>query len=388
MSPDVQRATERWFRRRGLPMFIEDYSVTEDILTRMFPFMGLVVFAELFLSFGDRWSGWAQTAAFVGGTALVLGAFAAVNLARHRRPLTLPDTVGAAEVALYVGLPVVPSVIGRADDPVGAAITTVTVNAVLLAIAFVVTRWGLVPMSRWAVGQMISQITHLAPLALKSLPLVLLFSAFLFLNAEMWQVANDMTALAFVGVGTLVLGIGAAFVLTSVRRISIDLACFENWGEVDRLCAGTPIHDIGPMQPDPPMRPEAPLSRQARWNVMLRLFVAQSTQILLVSLVTVVFYVVFGLLVVREDTMLQWTTAGELTRSGDWLLRFEILGHGYVFTRQLLVVASFIGLVSGLQFTVQVLTDTGYRREFAEHMTTSTRRAMAVRARYLASLAR
>lgn len=388
MSPDVRAETERWFRRRGLPMFIEDYSVTEDILTRVFPFMGLVVFAELFLSFGERWSQWSQLAAFVGGAALVVAGFALVNLLRHRRPLQLPDHVGVAEVALYLVLPVVPTVIGNTGDPLGAGATTMMVNLTLLAAAFVVTRWGLVPMSTWAVGHMATQLTHLAPLALKSLPLVLLFSAFLFLNAEMWQVANDMTPLAFAGVCVMVLGIGGAFVLTSVRRISLDLETFDTWDEVDVLCTGTPIDDAQCLQPVHDHRPDPRLERQARWNVTLRLFVAQSTQILLVSLVTVAFYVVFGLLVVRENTMLQWTTAGELTSGDDWLVRLDLLGHEYVFTRQLVVVATFIGLVSGLQFTVQVLTDQSYRREFAEGMTASVRRAMAVRARYLAALDR
>lgn len=388
MNGEVRAQTERWFRRRGLPMFIEDYSVTEDVLTRMYPFMGLVVFAELFLSFGDRWSGWAQAGAFAGGVVLVVGGFALVNLLRRRPPLQLPDDVGIAEVALFLALPMVPAAIGSVDDPVGAALGTSATNLILLGVAFVVTRWGLVPMSRWAVRQMVFQLTHLAPLALKSLPLVLLFSAFIFLNAEMWQVANDMTALAFVAVCTIVPGIGAAFVFMSVRRISLDLESFDTWDHVRTLCEQTPMAPAMHELPTTAERPLLHLSRQARWNVTLRLFVAQSTQILLVSSVTVGFYVVFGLLTVRENTVLQWTTAGELTPGDDWLVRLDVLGQGYVFTRQLLVVATFIGLVSGLQFTVQVLTDPTYRREFAEDMTASVRRALAVRAAYLATLDR
>ena len=41
--------TERWFVRQGLPHLIDSYSVREDVLTRMFPFLSLVVFLELFL---------------------------------------------------------------------------------------------------------------------------------------------------------------------------------------------------------------------------------------------------------------------------------------------------------------------------------------------------
>ena len=64
--------TERWFVRQGLPHLIDNYSVREDVLTRMFPFLALVVFLELFLSFGDRWAGVAQAVAFLGGVALML----------------------------------------------------------------------------------------------------------------------------------------------------------------------------------------------------------------------------------------------------------------------------------------------------------------------------
>jgi hypothetical protein len=386
MNTQHRMDTERWFRRRGLPMFIEDYSVKEDILTRVFPFMGLVMFAELFLSFGDQWSGGAQLGAFSAGAAMVVGAFVGVNVLRRRRPFQLPDDVGVPEIALYLVLPVIPSIIGNTDNPLTAVLGTLGLNAALLIVAFVVTKWGLVPMVRWAASQMILQVGQLSTLALKSLPLVLLFSAFIFLNAEMWQVANDMTMVAFVGIVALVTGIGGAFVLLSVRRIGLDLGSFESWHDVHDLLAGTPMATATGSAPTGP--PVVALSRRGRWNLTLRLFVAQSTQILLVSTVTTLFYVLFGMLTVRETTMLQWTTVGELTRGRDWLVSLDVLGNTYVFTRQLVVVATFIGLVSGLQFTVQVLTDPTYRRDFAQDMIVGARRALAVRAAYLAALRR
>ncbi len=59
-----------------------------------------------------------------------------------------------------------------------------------------------------------------------------------------------------------------------------------------------------------------------------------------------------------------------------------MFGNELVFTRQLVLVSSFIGLMSGLQFAVQVVTDEAYRAEFAEGMTAEIREAMAVRAVY------
>jgi hypothetical protein len=352
----------------------------------VFPLLGLVVFLDLFRAFGDRWTGSAQAVAFIGGVALVVGVFAAANLVRGRRPLQLPDDVGVPEVALYLLLPIAPVVIGADGNPVVAAAVNTLANALLLLVAYVVVRWGIIPMLRWAMIQMVSQLSDVSRLALKSLPLVLLFSAFIFLNAEMWQVANDMTAIAFVSVAALVVSIGGAFVLSAVRRIAFDLEAFDDWREIAALCEGTPAATTVPAAPTT-APPQTRLSRGARSNLTLRLFVALSIQILLVSLLTTAFYVVFGVLTVREATVLQWTTAGELSSAADWAARFDLGGSTYVFSRQLLVVASFIGLFSGLQFTVQVITDPAYRSEFADEMTHDARRALAVRAVYLRAAA-
>ena len=117
-----------------------------------------------------------------------------------------------------------------------------------------------------------------------------------------------------------------------------------------------------------------------------RVFASQAIQILLVALVITAFYVVFGLLTVREETLLQWTAATELTRSVDWASRWAVLGGELIFSRQLVLVSAFIGLMSGLQFAVQIVTDTAYRVEFAEDMSSEIRQALAVRAVYYREL--
>ncbi len=377
--------TERWFVHRGLPNLIDRYSVTEDVLTRTVPFLLLVVFAELFLSFGDRWEGWSQAIAFLAGVVVLVAAFVAVNRLRGRRSLQLPDRVGVLEVALFVLLPAIPTAIGAEGSvaaPVGAV---VGVNLVLLVLAFVVTAWGLLPMMRWSIGQLRVQIGDIANLAMKSLPILLLFSAFIFLNAEMWQVANDFTLPFFGAVAAVVVLVGTAFVMLSVKRLTVDLARFGAWADVRPRCEGTPVADLVPADDAPP--PDAPaLGRRAEWNVALLLFVAQAIQILLVALVITAFYLLFGLLTVREETLLQWTTAGELTRSADWAGRWSVFGDQLVFTRQLVLVSTFIGLMSGLQFAVQLVTDDAYRDEFADDMTGEIRTALAVRAVYLRRL--
>jgi hypothetical protein len=372
---------ERWFVRRGLPHLIDDYTATDDIFTRMAPFLAGVVFLEFFLAFGDRWTGWSQAVAFLGGMAALVGGVAVVNRIRGRRSFQLPDDIGVWELALYVLLPIVPTVIGSQGSAGENAVSVVAFNLVLLAVGYVVTSWALIPMMRWSFGQVRRQVTDIANLAMKSLPTLLIFSAFIFINAEMWQVSNDFTLPLFGMVMLLLAGIGAIFVFVSVRRLTVDLARFLAWGDVRPRCANTPVEEIVPAD-DEPAPDTPPLVRRAEWNVNLLLFVAQGIQVLLVSLVITAFYVVFGLLTVREETLLQWTTVGELTYERDWAVDIAIFGTDLIFTRQLLLVALFIGMFSGLNFAVQVITDDTYREEFIADMTAEVRDALAVRAVY------
>ena len=372
---------ERWFVRRGLPHLIDDYTATDDIFTRMAPFLAGVVFLEFFLAFGDRWTGWSQAVAFLGGMAALVGGVAVVNRIRGRRSFQLPDDIGVWELALYVLLPIVPTVIGSQGSAGENAVSVVAFNLVLLAVGYVVTSWALIPMMRWSFGQVRRQVTDVANLAMKSLPTLLIFSAFIFINAEMWQVANDFTLPLFGMVMLLLVGIGGIFIFVSVRRLTVDLARFSAWGDVRPRCANTPVEEIVPAD-DEPAPDTPPLVRRAEWNVNLLLFVAQGIQVLLVSLVITAFYVVFGLLTVREETLLQWTTVGELTYERDWAVDIAIFGTDLIFTRQLLLVALFIGMFSGLNFAVQVITDDTYREEFIADMTAEVRDALAVRAVY------
>jgi len=377
--------TERWFVRRGLPHLIDRYSATEDVFTRMAPFLALVVFFEFFLAFGDRWTGWWQSVAFGVCLAALVTSVAVVNRIRGRRPLALPNEVGVWELALYVLLPVVPTVIGSQRSVWDNIISVIGFNLAVLALGYIVTTWGLFSMMRWSLGQVRRQINDVATLAMKTVPTLLVFSAFIFINAEMWQVANDWTLPLFGVVFGLIVGLGGVFVFVSIRRITVDLARFEAWSEVRARCGGTPVAELVPSDDDP--APDAPtLPRRAEINVSLLLFVAQGIQIVLVSFVVTVFYVIFGLLTVREDTLGQWTTATELTFERDWAVVFAVFGTDVIFTRQLLLVAAFIGLMSGLNFAVQIVTDQAYRSEFAEEMTSEVRDALAVRAVYLRRL--
>ncbi|WP_419863775.1 hypothetical protein [Candidatus Poriferisodalis sp.] len=372
---------ERWFVRRGLPHLIHDYSASADVLTRAAPFLALVVFIEFFFVFGDRWTGWAQAAVFVVGLAVMAGVVVLVNLLRGRRLWQLPDRFGIWEVLAYLVLGAVFAGLGSSDSVIVDAAFAAGLNAVLLVGAYVVTSWGLLPMVRWSVGQLWRQVGQVMTLLAKSLPILLVFSAFIFLNAEMWQVANDFTLPFFGMIAALLVAVGALFVIISVRRLAVDMARFSSWADVRSRCAETPIANLVPAD-DSPAPDSPPLGRRARFNVSLLLFVAQSIQIALVAVIVTCFYVLFGVFTVRESTLLQWTTLSQLTWEDSWMVSLPLWSGELLFSRQLVLVAAFIGLFSGLQFAVSVVLDSSYRSEFAEDMTDELREALAVRAVY------
>ncbi len=378
---DARQRCERWFVRRGLPHLIEDYSASTDVLTRAVPFLALVVFSEFFLVFGDRWTGWSQAGVFVLGLVMAALAVAVINRLRGRHLWQLPDRVGFWELLAYFGLPALFAGLGTTNAVVEDAGFMVIVNVLLLAGAYVVTSWGLVPMVRSSLVQLGRQIGQIMTLLAKSLPILLVFSAFIFLNAEMWQVANDFTLPYFGAVVALLVAVGTLFVTLSVRRLAVDLARFSDWSDVRPRCAGTPVEPFVPGTASAP--PDTPaLSRSARLNVSLLLFVAQSIQIVLVAVIVTLFYVLFGVLTVREETLLDWTTLSQLNWENSWAVKLPLWGDELLFNRQLVLVSMFIGLFSGLQFAVSVVLDAGYRSEFAQDMTEELREALAVRAVY------
>jgi hypothetical protein len=255
-------------------------------------------------------------------------------------------------------------------------------NLVVLGVVYLAASYGLVPMVGWGIRQLRRQLHDVLALIVKTLPFLLLFSAFLLLTTEVWQTADEMPGsyYAFV-VGSMVLA-GALFIGLATRTGLTELAHFETWEDIAAQCAGTPLEcfnaALAPNAPDPP-----PLRRRAQLNVALVMFVSQAIQIVLVTVAAFAFYLGFGLLTIREATLTMWLGGSPLS-SSDRITTFGFLGHDVLLTRQMLYVAGFIAAFAGLQFAVQIVSDASYREEFATDMAHDVRQALAVRAASLA----
>jgi len=260
----------------------------------------------------------------------------------------------------------------------GGAFWVVVINLVVLVVLYVVILFGLVPMSRWAFAHMWGAFGGVLRLMARSLPLVLIFSMFIFLNAEAWQVAADFTVTYFaIAVGVL-LSIASLFILLRLPREVDALRRFADWDEVCDFLSDAPLepeHAAGLSgAPNPPK-----LTKMDWFNVGLIWLFSQGVQILLVGAAITAFYVVFGTFTVRAATILQWT---ENTSVSGW----EPFGTDLVVTWELVTVSGFIGAFSALQFAISAVTDQTYREEFLAELVHDVREAFAVRAVYLARL--
>ncbi|TDE03422.1 hypothetical protein [Jiangella asiatica] len=343
---------ERRFRRSGLPLFIEDYSASEDIFTRATPFLGLVFVGEMLGATELEWPLLVNISAALGGLAILVTAFGLVNRTRKRPFLSLPREVGRPELAAFVLLPaLLPLIFGGQWRQVAGLVAG---NLLLLALVYLVVGYGLLATVFWAFTRMADELAASLGRLVRALPLLLIFSLVLFVNAEMWQMYGSMPRPFVLIVMALLLGLGLVFLAVRAPGLVHQLE--------DDLGGGSP-----------------PLSRRQRLNVGLTLVVSQALQVVVVSAGVGAFFVAFGILAVTPSVGEAW--AGT---EGAWQYPFELFGHDVQLTETLLRVAGGMAAFTGLYYAISILTDSTYRDEFMAGVTTEMRGVFEARARYLA----
>ncbi|MEM7095674.1 MAG: hypothetical protein AAF567_21920 [Actinomycetota bacterium] len=376
-------AVERWFVHRGVPQAIFHYNASEDVLTRMVPYLVAMFLLGSLAGFGDRFTGWSQFAVAIVAFAILTAVALGVNRIRGRRLFALPDDVGIIEIAAFLfGAPLIAVIFGENAGRLWWQL--LLLNVVLLVGGYVLATYGIFPMIRWGIREVGVQVRGIAVLLARSLPLLLLFATFLFLNAEMWQVAHDFTAIYYALTISLVLLPALLFIALRAPSEIAKWHRFGSWAEVDAVCARTDA----PL-PQRPVAPDTdvdvvPLDTGERRNFQLLMTVAQVVQMLLVALIIGAFFIGFGLLTVREETILQWTEATDATF--DPIGRFSLFGSDIVVTWDLFAVSGFIAAISALQFAVSQISDELYREQFYASLESEIREVLAVRARYLEPL--
>lgn len=315
---DAARAIEVWFDDHGLPYFTGGQADTVE--------------------------GWLSSKRIIAVIALIVGASVASGI-----------VVGTA---------------GTDSGSLGTAVGFLVFLTLLGLFAGRLLRMG--TMLRWAVRRTFGSLGLMFPLLTRALPLLLLAVTFLFINAEVWQVAALMSRQVLWIAVAFFAGIAVLFLLVrlpeEVREVERDVV----GQRLVECCEGTPAaeaaHSLTAVPPD--------LPRFARANLVLVLLFNQVIQVLLLSLGLFAFFVVFGSLTIPDSTVAAWT--GEAVTDLP-----SSLGSHIPVTNELWQVSVFLSAFAGLYFTVYAVTDETYRSQFFAGVSTELERAVAVNAVYV-----
>jgi hypothetical protein len=366
---------ERWFVVRGLPHFIErsDDEAFHGAWNRALP---LLVGAYLLLGLNaldlKNWSLAQNLLATLFVVAVLLATWVVSNRLQHRPRFARPQQIGNGELVLFLVGPAIPVLaFGQWFD----AFQTIMLGAGLLLLIYLWSSYGVGPMLRWGAQRGRGQLTGPGPLVARALPLLLLFTTFLFINAEVWEVAGTLDGIPYVLVIVIFFGLGATFVLTRVPGYIRQENRFATWEEIGGYLAETPA--AGSVLPS--SQPVVdPLFVRQRFNIGLIVVFGQALQITLVVVTLVGFFVLFGFLAIPADTVSSWTGLQDL----NVLAEFELSDRTLVLSEPLIRVSAFLGAFAGMYFTVVLSTDDTYRNEFADDVGPEIRQALAVREAY------
>ena len=308
---------------------------------------------------------------------------------KHGLPYFVPEERQAARSALrsrhtavvllltvVVGL-ALGSVLGYLSESL-AFVPAIPLQLVALVVLFyAVTTLRARPILTWAAGRTLGSLRLLVPLISRALPLLLLFVTFLFINTEVWQVASALNSgvlwLVVMLFGVLAVGFLLVRLPEELEHADDDL----DETSLVEACRRTPLagraRDMVAERGRDPLIAGAELRRYEKANLVLVLLIAQSIQILLLSLSVFAFFLLFGALVMTESVQVLWTGGAVDHPPG--------LTH---LTVPLLQVSVFLAAFSGLYFAVYAITDESYRDQFFTSVKRELDRAVAVRAVYLA----
>ena len=144
---------------------------------------------------------------------------------------------------------IVPVIFGRQFRQ-GVAVAVA--NVVLVGCIYAVTSYGIVPMTRWGLGQLVGQIETVFSLFFRALPLLILVLVLLLFTTEVWQTAAELYVVEDDARRRVLHGDGTVFVVVRIPRQIGELSEFESWERTKERARSTPIGSVVDALPNRP----------------------------------------------------------------------------------------------------------------------------------------
>ena len=303
--------------------------------------------------------------------------------ARIARLLTVgrlwPVLAGIVVLSLALGVIVFGAALGVGDSSAGAAAGTALVAALwtagVLAVGYGLTALRAGGIARWAARRALGDLGLVVPLVTRALPLLLLFTTFLFINTEVWQVASALDRSLLWATVLLFSAVAVGFLLGQLPEELHKVVEQVRDGGPAEACRDTPFQAAAQQLGD--RIADVSLSSRQRVNLLLVLLIAQAVQVLLLAAAVFGFFLVFGVLAIGEDIIETWTGSPPTQ-----VQLFDSVTLGGPISNELFQVSVFLAAFSGLYFTVYAVSDATYRDQFFSRISRDLERAIGVRAVY------
>jgi hypothetical protein len=293
---------------------------------------------------------------------------AAAREALHPRR-TVPLLVGVVVAAVTLAV-----LATRVFEDLSLAPAALTSIGVVAGLAYALTALRARPILTWAVRRTLGSLRQLLPMVTRALPLLLIFVTFLFINAEVWHVAANLDGGALWLTVLLFTVLGIVFFLVRLPE-EIDRADDElDDDRIAAVCAGTPLAGEAirlAADGQVALDERVEVNRFERANLTIALLIIQTSQVLLVALTLMAFFIVFGAIAMKREVVEAWIGGPTLHLPGLENVSVELLQ-----------VSVFLAAFSGLYFTVVAVTDETFRDQFFTDVMNEMERAIAVRAVY------
>lgn len=222
---------------------------------------------------------------------------------------------------------------------------------------------------RLAIRQARGSSAHFRHVLRRTLPVLMVSGAFLFINAEMWQLASSLlpSTLRAFGYGVLLLLLFIAY--TDTAGVAVDVTERFTAAELEELTAGTPVEGrstaaIAKRAPDP-------LSPNEHRNVRVLAAVVQLLHVARAAAITGAAYLVLGAGLVGLGVQRAWI-------GSDPHVLLHISDH-VVITTALLKVVAFFTAFTAVSVGVGAAGDESYRKDMVGSTDVGLRQAVAVR---------
>jgi hypothetical protein len=371
---DRRAEIERWFASRGVPQLIEGYTTEQRMDARAVPYIAGWIVVGTVLLWGRRPA--LSLAENAMGMAFVIGASVVVLGLylwwRGRPPFRTGVRLDPIDIAMIGLVPAAAASILHGSPTILIGIG----GSVLLGVGiiYLFAAFGLFELGIWAVRHLRAQLSQIATLVSRTMPVLLILVVFLLFASELWQAAHTLGGADLAAVLALLLLVATILVVTSARTEIGAIETNRTWATIEPLLADTPA--ALPATDAAPRR----LDWRERANLVLLMLLSQLVQSLFVALLVLVFLVALGVLAIPASVQETWV--GEPVRH---LVAFELFDEERLVSVELLITAGLLGGVSALYFTGLALTDAAFRAQFHARVVGDVEQIMAVHAAYAAS---